>query len=59
MKRVLLLIVFLGVAFFAQSQDKTTDYQKLARDIFKELIEINTTSRYGSYQSCRGHGCKA
>ena len=48
MKRVLLLIVFLRVAFFAQSQDKTTDYQKLAREIFKELIEINTTSGYGS-----------
>lgn len=48
MKRVLLLIVFLGVAFFAQSQDKTTDYQKLARQIFKELIETNTTSGYGS-----------
>ena len=48
MKRVLLLIVFLGVAFFAQSQDNTTDYQKLARQIFKELIETNTTSGYGS-----------
>ena len=48
MKRVLLLIVFSGVAFFAQSQDKTTDYQKLARQIFKELIETNTTSGYGS-----------
>jgi len=48
MKRVLLLIIFSGVAFFAQSQDKTTDNQKLARQIFKELIETNTTSGYGS-----------
>jgi acetylornithine deacetylase/succinyl-diaminopimelate desuccinylase-like protein len=28
--------------------DIKSEYQKLARDIFKELIEINTTSRYGS-----------
>jgi acetylornithine deacetylase/succinyl-diaminopimelate desuccinylase-like protein len=48
MKRVLLLFIFLRVTYFALSQDKNTEYQKLARDIFKELIEINTTSRYGS-----------
>ena len=48
MKRVLLSIVFLSVAFFAPSQDKTTSYEKLAREVFKELIETNTTSRYGS-----------
>ena len=28
--------------------DPDSEYQKLARDIFKELIEINTTSGYGS-----------
>ncbi len=28
--------------------DPNSEYNKLARDIFKELIEINTTSRYGS-----------
>lgn len=28
--------------------DPNSEYQKLARDILKELIEINTTSRYGS-----------
>ena len=28
--------------------DANSEYQKLARDIFRELIEINTTSRYGS-----------
>jgi acetylornithine deacetylase/succinyl-diaminopimelate desuccinylase-like protein len=36
---------------FTQSSvrsDANSGYQKLARDIFKELIEINTTSRYGS-----------
>jgi acetylornithine deacetylase/succinyl-diaminopimelate desuccinylase-like protein len=48
MKRVLLLFIFLRVTYFALSQDKNTEYQRLARDIFKELIEINTTSRYGS-----------
>jgi acetylornithine deacetylase/succinyl-diaminopimelate desuccinylase-like protein len=48
MKRVLLLIIFLRVAYLAPSQDKNPEYQKLARDIFKELIEINTTSRFGS-----------
>ncbi len=48
MKRVLLLIIFLRVAYLAASQDKNPEYQKLARDIFKELIEINTTSSFGS-----------
>jgi acetylornithine deacetylase/succinyl-diaminopimelate desuccinylase-like protein len=28
--------------------DANSEYHKLARDIFKELIEINTTYRYGS-----------
>ena len=28
--------------------DPNSEYHKLARDILKELIEINTTSRYGS-----------
>lgn len=48
MKRVLLLFIFLSITYFALSQDKKTEYQKLARDVFKELIEINTTSGYGS-----------
>jgi acetylornithine deacetylase/succinyl-diaminopimelate desuccinylase-like protein len=48
MKRVLLLFIFLRVAYFAVSQDKTSDNQKRAIDIFKELIEINSTSRFGS-----------
>lgn len=30
------------------SSDANSAYNKLARDIFRELIEINTTSRYGS-----------
>jgi acetylornithine deacetylase/succinyl-diaminopimelate desuccinylase-like protein len=30
------------------SSDANSEYHKLARDILKELIEINTTSRYGS-----------
>lgn len=48
MKRVLLLFIFLRVAYFAVSQDKASDNQKQAVDIFKELIEINSTSRFGS-----------
>jgi len=48
MKRVLLLFIFLKVAYIAVSQDKTSDNQKRAIDIFKELIEINSTSRFGS-----------
>ena len=48
MKKVLLLFIFLRVAYFAVSQDKTSDNQKRAIDIFKELIEINSTSRFGS-----------
>jgi len=49
MKRVLLLLfIFLRFAYLAVSQDKISDNQNRAIDIFKELIEINTTSRYGS-----------
>jgi acetylornithine deacetylase/succinyl-diaminopimelate desuccinylase-like protein len=41
----------IGISNFVQSgvgSDAPTDYHKLARDIFRELIEINTTARYGS-----------
>jgi acetylornithine deacetylase/succinyl-diaminopimelate desuccinylase-like protein len=48
MKKVLLLLVILRASYFAPAQDKNTEYQKIARDIFKELIEINSTSRFGS-----------
>jgi acetylornithine deacetylase/succinyl-diaminopimelate desuccinylase-like protein len=48
MKRVFLLFFFLRVAYFAPAQDRNIEYQKIARDIFKELIEINSTSNYGS-----------
>ena len=30
------------------SSDVNSEHHKLARDVFKELIEINTTYRYGS-----------
>jgi len=30
------------------SSDANSEHHKLARDIFRELIEINTSSRYGS-----------
>lgn len=56
MKRVLLLFIFLSITYFALSQDKKTEYQKLARDVFKELIEINTTSGYGSTKAL--HLCR-
>jgi len=48
MKRILLFILFSTVAAAAPSQDKNSENQVLARDIFKELIEINTTATYGS-----------
>jgi acetylornithine deacetylase/succinyl-diaminopimelate desuccinylase-like protein len=41
---------------YSQSPEKgtvVTIYQNLARDIFKELIEINTTSRYGSTRAAQ------
>jgi acetylornithine deacetylase/succinyl-diaminopimelate desuccinylase-like protein len=31
-----------------QEKSSYTDYRKLGKEIFKELIEINTTSKYGS-----------
>ncbi len=48
--RSLLLIcaVVLPVALCAQSSGVPTDQDRLARDIFKELIEINTTLNVGS-----------
>jgi acetylornithine deacetylase/succinyl-diaminopimelate desuccinylase-like protein len=48
MKRILLLFIFLRIFYFAESQNSNTINQKLAIDIFKELIEINTTSNFGS-----------
>jgi acetylornithine deacetylase/succinyl-diaminopimelate desuccinylase-like protein len=41
----------IGISNFVQSgvgSDAPTDYHKLAIEIFRELIEINTTARYGS-----------
>ena len=48
MKTKLLLILLFTAVTVACAQDITSGYQKLARDIFKELVEINTTSGYGS-----------
>jgi acetylornithine deacetylase/succinyl-diaminopimelate desuccinylase-like protein len=47
MKKTLMLILFCIVAAVVSAQDNSGN-QKLARDIFKELIEINTSSRFGS-----------
>jgi acetylornithine deacetylase/succinyl-diaminopimelate desuccinylase-like protein len=49
MKRILLSLMLLTFIFMARAQMKDgSDNQRLAIDIFKELIEINSTSRYGS-----------
>ena len=59
MKKILFFILFctftVACSAFIKSGNKSgfqakdnSYYQKLARDIFKELIEINTTSKYGS-----------
>jgi len=55
---LVLCLILLGAAksdtlrgVFAQSSgssDADSEYHKLARDIFRELIEINTTSTHGS-----------
>ena len=47
-----LVLLFTLNSLFTYSQvsiknDTLSGHQKLAHDIFKELIEINTTSRYG------------
>jgi acetylornithine deacetylase/succinyl-diaminopimelate desuccinylase-like protein len=47
MKKKLLLIFFCTCAVNLSAQNNTQN-QKLARDIFRQLIEINTTSGYGS-----------
>ena len=42
-------LISLGIkAQTSKRNDTLTRYQKLAHDIFKELIEINSTARYGS-----------
>jgi acetylornithine deacetylase/succinyl-diaminopimelate desuccinylase-like protein len=46
---------------FTQSSigsDTNSEHHKLARDIFKELIEINTTSRYGSTKAAEAMGAR-
>jgi acetylornithine deacetylase/succinyl-diaminopimelate desuccinylase-like protein len=50
-RNLLIFCMFLCLNCFAQKADNSQDdvkYQKLARDIFRELIEINTTSTKGS-----------
>jgi acetylornithine deacetylase/succinyl-diaminopimelate desuccinylase-like protein len=45
---LLLLALFMRVAFAQSSAVKLSPYQQLARDIFREVIEINTTMNVGS-----------
>ncbi len=47
MKKKILLVLFCTIAFKLSAQDNSGT-NALARDIFKELIEINTTSGFGS-----------
>jgi acetylornithine deacetylase/succinyl-diaminopimelate desuccinylase-like protein len=49
MKKTLIGFLVLATAMNITAQkNETAVYQNLARDIFKELIEINSTFRYGS-----------
>jgi len=41
MKKLYFLFFFFTITVVVQSQDKNSQYQVLAKDIFKELIEIN------------------
>ncbi len=68
MKKILffILICTLTVASSAFTSDHKTGflkkddtyYRNLARDIFKELIEINTSSNYGSTKADEGEDFK-
>lgn len=48
MKKNLILIFFLAFTAAISGQEISDGYKKLAKDIFKELIEINSTSKFGS-----------
>jgi acetylornithine deacetylase/succinyl-diaminopimelate desuccinylase-like protein len=52
----LLLFALVTLGIYGQDSgrgEKADQYQKLARDIFKELVEINTTSTYGSTRAAQ------
>jgi len=48
MKRKLIIIIFLAYTAVITGQELPDGYRKLSREIFKELIEINSTSKFGS-----------
>jgi len=48
MKKKLIFVLFCILAVKVSAQNLTPEYKKLSRDIFKELIEINSTSKFGS-----------
>jgi acetylornithine deacetylase/succinyl-diaminopimelate desuccinylase-like protein len=47
-KTLLSFLFFATILKVSAQENDVTSYQKLARDIFKELIEINSTSSFGS-----------
>ncbi|MGD0757102.1 MAG: M20/M25/M40 family metallo-hydrolase [Bacteroidales bacterium] len=47
-KTLLSFLIFATVMKISAQENDVTSYRKLARDIFKELIEINSTSSFGS-----------
>lgn len=48
MKRKVVIILFFAYTASISAQEISDGYKKLSREIFKELIEINSTSVYGS-----------
>jgi acetylornithine deacetylase/succinyl-diaminopimelate desuccinylase-like protein len=49
MRKILPGFLILATALnISAHENDTTGYQKMARDIFKELIEINSTAKFGS-----------
>ena len=52
------LIFATALNISAQGND-TTGFQKLARDIIKELIEINATFRYGSTKAAEARATES
>ena len=60
MKKTLFgFLVFATALNISAQVNETAVYQNLARDIFKELIEINTTFRYGSTKAAEARATES